>query len=882
LSQRSPFLDGELLERTMALGKQSYFVLDADTNELTWPDATFALWDIDPEPGGRVTLEWVYSTIHDDDRATIESGYRDPAWNTLTLEYRIALPDGTYRHIRNIASRDRDSAGRVIRVFGLLQDISDERRIAGELKTKDAFLDLAVQSARIAIWELNLDTGEVLGNEQVTTLLGYAPGELPLHTDTWRDLGHPDDIAGRLAALDLHLSGKAERYQHEHRQRNKSGEWSWVLVNGQIVERHLDGRPLRMAGTTLDITARKSAEQDLGAENELLSLALRMGRLGYYYRDAATQDVFWPPETFDIWGADPLKGTPPLDWLLSTIHPDDRDNFQACVRDPSWTEMEQDFRIMRPDGQLRHIRGQTIRQRCDDGEIVSSYGVYQDITQFREMQTALVEGEARFRSVFETSGAGILIADDDGEVRYINTAFANMLGYKVVDIVGRGLETLNPEDEEDPVLDHVDDLRAGVKTNLNIEKRFRHKDGHPVWVRLNVNVVDGFGGGERMFVGVAQDVTERKEADRRLRENQDLLEEAQRLGNIGHWTWLPKTNTVEWSPQMYRILGLDPDQPELQMTPFRDYIHPEDREMWDDVVATIREGGQSLALEYRLLQADGTIRHVLGRGEIDTLPSGVTRLIGTVQDLTGRKRSEEVLQKAIDTAESANRAKSKFLASMSHELRTPLNAILGFAQLLSLKTRGPLNDHQHSYVGNIVQGGEHLLGLINDVLDLARIDTGQLAVNISTVDAVESAQQVLSNFQQLAESKAISLSFAPESLPQLSVLADPMRLTQVLVNLTSNAIKYNHAGGLVVFSVLRMESGFCRIGVADTGPGIPDDRHGEVFQSFNRLGAEASGEEGTGIGLALSKSLIEQMNGGIGFDVQPKGGTQFWVELPLP
>ncbi|NKB44890.1 MAG: PAS domain-containing protein [Alphaproteobacteria bacterium] len=866
----------------MALGKQSYFVLDADTNELTWPDATFALWGREPEVGGRITLGWVFSTIHVDDRATIESRYLDPEWNTLTQEYRIELPDGTYRHIRDIASRDRDSTGRVIRVFGLLQDISDERRIAGELKTKDAFLDLAIRSARIAIWEINIDTDEVLGNEQVSTLLGYAPGELELVNQTWSELCHPDDRAARQEALDLHVAGKTERYEHEYRLKSKSGEWIWVLVNGQIVERHLDGRPHRMAGTTLDITARKSTEQDIGAENELLSLALRMGRLGYFYRDAVTEHVFWAPETFHIWGIEPVDGVPSFEWLLSTVHPEDRDNFSVRLRDPAWTEMEQDFRITLSDGQVRHIRGQSIRQRDEHGRIVSSYGIYQDLSQFREMQTALLEGEARFRSVFETSGAGILISDDHGEVRYINTAFADMLGYDVSDLIGRRMATLSPEDEEDPVIDHVEDLRSGLKSNLNIEKRYRHIDGYSIWVRLNINVVDASGMGERVFVGVAQDITERKEADRRLRENQQLLEEAQRLGNIGHWTWIPETNTVEWSPQMYRILGLDPDQPELQMIPFREYVHPEDRDMWDKVVETIRQGGQSLTLEYRLCQADGTVRHVLGRGEIDPLPSGVSRLIGTVQDLTGRKRSEEVLQQAIDTAESANRAKSKFLASMSHELRTPLNAILGFAQLLSLKTRGPLNDDQQSYVDNIVQGGDHLLGLINDVLDLARIDTGQLAVNISTIDAVETMQRVLNNFQQLAESRSITLQFAPESLPLVSVLADPMRLTQVMVNLTSNAIKYNHVGGSVLFSLSETDNGFCRIGVADTGPGIPDDRHGEVFQSFNRLGAEASGEEGTGIGLALSKSLIEQMNGRIGFEVRPQGGTLFWVELPQP
>lgn len=882
LPERESFSDGELLERALSLGKQSYYLFDADSRELTWPDATFLLWGRERQSDDPITFDWMLETIHDEDRPRVEKSSFDLDWDTQTLEFRIVLPDGTHRHIRSIASRDRDGDGQVLRGFGLLQDITAEQGVANELETKDAYLDLAMRSAKIAIWDVDFATDEIYGREKMGALLGYAPGEMDFAFDALDELCHPDDRAGRLAAIDALMTGQKDRYEHQHRLKNKSGEWVWVLVNGQIVDHYADGRPSRMAGTTLDITERKAAEQDLGAENELLSLALRMGRLGYFYRDAVTDKVFWAPETFALWGVEPIEDGPSSDWLVSTLHPEDRDGFVARIRDMSWNEMEHDFRIVLPDGQSRFVRGRSIRQREPNGNITSSYGIYQDITQFREMQSALLEGEARFRSVFETSGAGILISDDDGNVRYINTAFADLLGYEVRDLVGRAMTSLSPDGEQDPVLHHVNDMRSGIKSNLNLEKAYRHADGHSVWVRLNINVADGLSLGERMFIGVAQDITERKEAEQRLTESRQLLEQAQRLGNIGHWTWSPETNAVEWSSQMYRILGLDPDQPVLQMTPFRDYVHLEDRPAWDAAVEKILEDQVSISLEYRLLQADGTVRHVVGRAELEVIPSGARRLIGTVQDLTGRKRSEQVLQQAIDTAEAANRAKSKFLASMSHELRTPLNAILGFAQLLSIKTKGPLNEDQQAYVGNIVQGGEHLLGLINDVLDLARIDSGQLAVNITEVDAIDAIDRVIGNFQQLAESRGISLSFAPSSLPHLMVLADQMRLTQVLVNLTSNAIKYNRQDGSVAFQVSKTKAGYCRIGVSDTGPGIPEHRQGEVFQSFNRLGAEASGEEGTGIGLALSKSLVEQMNGRIGFQEEPNGGTLFWVDLPTP
>ncbi|MEQ9112067.1 MAG: PAS domain S-box protein [Rhodospirillaceae bacterium] len=882
LRQSAPFSESELLARILDLGKQSYFVLDVETNTLTWPDSTYELWGRSSISGEPITLDWVFSTLHQDDHDRTVAAFLDPDWNDLDEEFRIQCPDGSSRSIRTQARRDRGDNGRVIRVFGLLQDVTEERRLANELSTNRTFLTLALKVAPLAIWEINLETGDISGNDQVTKILGYDPGELTMSVDMLETLCHPDDRAARRAAMQAHLSGQCPSYAHEHRIKGKHGDWIWILVTGQVVAWHPDGKPRRMAGTTLDITARKAAEQDVGAENKLLSLALRMGELGYFHRDANSGVVIWGPETYDIWGVDPIVGGPTAEWLTSTIHPEDRDNVTMRIRDSSWNEFEHDFRIIRPDGMTRYIRSRSIRQRDEHGRVISSYGIYQDVTRNREMENALLESEARFRSVFETSGAGIVIADDFGDVRYVNKAFANLLGYEPEALIGRSLVSFSPEGEDDPVLEYADKLRNRTLPSLNIEKRYRHARGHSVWVKLMINVADSLRLGERMFIGVAQDITARKEAEQRLTESRRLLEEAQRLGNIGHWSWTPDSNTIEWSSQLYRILGLDPDQPQQGLKSFREYVHADDRPEWDQTIEKILTDGVSLSVQFRLVRVDGTIRHVLGRAEQDNLPSGARRVIGTVQDLTGHKRNEEVLQRAIDTAEAANRAKSKFLASMSHELRTPLNAILGFAQLLSLKTRGSLNPDQQGYVDNIVHGGEHLLGLINDVLDLARIDSGQFAVNITTLDVVETTQRVIQNFRQLADSRVIAMSVAPDSVPLLDVRADQMRLIQVIVNLTSNAIKYNRSGGQVIFTISKTDDGYGRISIQDTGQGIPKERAHEVFQSFNRLGAEASGQEGTGIGLALSKSLVERMNGRIGFETEASVGSLFWVDLPLP
>ncbi|MBW3630303.1 MAG: response regulator, partial [Gemmatimonadetes bacterium] len=241
-----------------------------------------------------------------------------------------------------------------------------------------------------------------------------------------------------------------------------------------------------------------------------------------------------------------------------------------------------------------------------------------------------------------------------------------------------------------------------------------------------------------------------------------------------------------------------------------------------------------------------------------------------------RVRSEAAHIAARGLAEIANSAKSEFLSRMSHELRTPMNAILGFAQLLELDHLSP--DQQES-VDQILKGGRHLLALINEVLDISRIEAGRMPLSQEPVQVREVLEEVLGLVWPLARDRHIAL---PKTLPELSgryVRADRQRLKQVLLNLFSNAIKYNRQRGSVEISCTGSGDRL-RISVTDTGPGIPADKRAQLFHPFERLGAEQNGLEGTGLGLALSKALIEAMQGEIGVETEPGQGSTFWVELP--
>jgi PAS domain S-box-containing protein len=257
-------------------------------------------------------------------------------------------------------------------------------------------------------------------------------------------------------------------------------------------------------------------------------------------------------------------------------------------------------------------------------------------------------------------------------------------------------------------------------------------------------------------------------------------------------------------------------------------------------------------------------------------PQG-TLVSAAVRDITARKQVEEALAQARLAAEQANQAKSEYVSRMSHELRTPLNAILGFAQLLELDGLG---DDQREAVGFILSGARHLLGLINEVLDIAAIESSRLSLSLEPVDVADLLAEVVSLIRPLADQQGIVLVDPPQTGTH-HVLGDRQRLKQILLNLLSNAVKYNRNRGSVQFDSQPVVGERLRIKVTDSGPGIPPELKDRLFVPFDRLGSERTSIEGTGLGLPLTKGLAEAMGGTLGVASVVGQGSTFWVELPL-
>lgn len=484
-------------------------------------------------------------------------------------------------------------------------------------------------------------------------------------------------------------------------------------------------------------------------------------------------------------------------------------------------------------------------------------------------------GETLIHSVLDAVGDAACVKDLDGRYLLCNEAFADIVDHRAEEVEGKLDWDLFPPDV---ALLLQDRQRAALATGerTTCEFALERPSGTRRYLQTMVPLL-GPRGATAGSVGITRDVTasHQERLSMELREQQ--LADAQMLARLGSWEWDIESDRVAWSDEMYEMIGIVPQSQPPTCAIYLDHVHPGDRERTGDILEHAVRTGAPFEFEHRLVRSDGTEIMVLCRGLVtrDDKEAPI-RIFGTNQDITAHRDAERSLREAMAQAGRANAAKSEFLSKMSHELRTPLNAILGFGQVMAADPE--LRDKEG--VEQILSAGHHLLSLIDEILDLSTIESGRIEVSADTVALHEVARESVDLIRPVAEQRAISIRIAAGLEAGRFVQGDARRLKQVLLNLLSNAVKYNHENGSVSLDCRELPENVLRIQVRDTGPGLTPDQISALFEPFNRLGAERTGTEGTGLGLALSKGLVEAMGGRMGADSRLGRGSTFWVELP--
>jgi PAS domain S-box-containing protein len=767
-------------------------------------------------------------------------------------------------------------------LIAVVRDITDRKQAERELQRREEHFRRLTENAHDMVAVTTLQGGITYVSPSAERILGYSPDEM-LGMST-PDLIHPDDLAAAERNLSVVVSNPGLLHTSVIRHRHKDGSWRVMEVLGRTLSPTSAEEGIVV--NSRDITERKQFENALQEREEWFRGLIENAHDMVQVVDAENTTLYVSPSVERILGYAPdelIGRVSPLE-----THPDDVQRaiylLAETIADPGVTTRGE-FRVRHRDGTWRwlEVYGRTLSPTSAKRGIVANL---RDVTERKQFEEALQDSEARYRSLIENAHDLVTILDLEGRVTYQSPQLERVLGYDPVEMLGQNaLDYVHPEDRGLPAEALQQIFASPAATHIS-EYRFRHKDGS--WRYLET-----FGrtlvpdSPEQGLVFNSRDVTERCQAQRLLQEREEHFRKLIETSHDLIQTLDAQGNIVYTGPSVERLLGYAPE--EITGKGANDFIHPDDRaSVVDRIAEALTNPGKIIHLEYRVLHKDGRWRWFEAMGRTLAPDTAAHGMVANARDITERKRTEEAVRRATEeaerareAAERANRAKSEFLSRMSHELRTPMNSILGFAQLLD---RAQLAPEHKKGVSHILKAGRHLLQLINEVLEIARIEAGRHSLSLEPVRVGTVLKEAVALVRPLAAQWRVQLDDEPWPGCAVFVQADRQRLTQVLLNLLGNAIKYNRAGGRVRVSCETMSAGERQrlvVRVQDTGRGIAPDKADQLFTPFARLGAEQSEVEGTGLGLALSQRLTEAMGGSLTLESTGVEGSVFRLELQV-
>jgi PAS domain S-box-containing protein len=659
----------------------------------------------------------------------------------------------------------------------------------------------------------------------------------------------------------------------------------FVLVTGLVLYLTVH----RWAGRAVRYWERAlQAEEHRLAADRMVSAMFDASPLAGMVLDPDGTVLLWSPAAVEMfgWTAEEAVGT------RNPVVPDDKlDEFDELRRrareDGPFIGMETVRR--RKDGSRLHVSISAAPLRVADGHVYAVASFIEDITVRKEAQAALAESEERFRAVVEQTEQGIVLVRADGTVVVYNDAMRRVSGYTRDEVERDGWLDLVRSTEEADVEASRAALEALEGGASYVEMPIMRGDRHRRWVSLATTHVEI--GGERYDLTIVTDTHERRVAEERVRASEErfrLLAE-----NLPGVVYVGRDDAdmtmLYFNDRMAGLTGLSDAGLSEDGFRFAEVCHPDDLPPIRAEIARAKAEGRPFELRYRIVRPDGSVRWAEGFGDVlepDDEDDGL--LEGVIFDVTVRIEHEreletyrldleELVEERTSEVEEANLAKSRFLAAMSHELRTPLNSVIGFSGILQQELVGTLTEEQHRQVGMIQQSGRHLLALINDILDLSKIEAGKIEVHADTFDVLGLAREAVDVMDPLA-GEGLSLSVESEE-DTVTVRSDEAKVREILLNLASNAVKFTDEGAVTVH--VRSTDTGARIAVEDTGIGIPEDELPDLFDPFVQVETRAGTKaQGTGLGLAICKEYADMIGGTIRVRSEPGVGSTFTLDIP--
>ena len=889
-------------ELALKASEEKYRLITDKISDVVWlmnlkGDATFVSPSIEKFTGYTVD-EYLTQSITD--RLTPESGViaervfkeeilkalngKDVRGYSVTLELDYVCKDSSIKRGELLITPVFDDYGQLSAIHGVTRDISKKHLAEQKLRTSEALYHsiLTASPDQIAITTMDgrllliSPKGyELFGINNQTDITNYFVFDFILHSER--------EVA-------------VERIQNMHKGVFSGvGEYTGIKLDGSEIPievnaefiRNENGDPKNMIFVIRDITERKKAEQKLRESEQ---------RYKTFFEDNRSTIILLNPDTGQLVGAN-KAACEYYGWTLEEIKQMNITQINTLSKEDVYKQMQltknknkryHNFRHRLKDGSIRDVEVYAGAIVFDNETLL--YSIIHDVTERKKTEQKLIDSEARFRTLFENMYDGISIFEeneDPAKRKLIdcNEQYAAMAGRTREELLLLGTNYHLTQ----KIDDKANEMRLNSLTDrLGYQGSFKwlRPDGKDNIIQYNARPV--MLDGKMYSIGIDRDITSQKLIENALIESERNLNYAQEIARMGSWEYNFLTDEYSWSDNNYKILGITKKQ-KLTVDFFRNIVHPDDAIILDEGINKMLEEKKQVSMDIRVYIPDKGYIWIQNNIVPVLVNDNVVAMKGVNIDITQKKNAEQEilelnrdLEKKIkirtEELERANEAKSEFLSRMSHELRTPMNSILGFAQLLEMSE---LDTTQRKSVNHILQGGRHLLNLINEVLDISRIESGKLSLMPEPVHLHSIITELIDLMTPIAAKSNIEISYIPTTNNQLHILADKQSMKQVLVNILNNAIKYNKTNGKVTIDTSQDADNYVVISVTDTGAGITKDNIPKLFNAFQRIGADKTEIEGTGLGLAVVKKLVMAMNGEVGVNSSPGQGSTFWIRMQL-
>ena len=849
--------------------------------------------------------ESAFNIIDEASRKYIQS----PVHQVLTSEKQITLSnhtilikkDGTEIFVDDSASPIFNEKRQLTGMVLVFRDVSERRKAEREIIESEARLNRSQQIGHLGGWEFDVENNILTWSDEIYRIFGVEPREIEATYDAFLETIHPEDRAKVDNAYIGSVKEGKDGYEIEHRIiRKHTGEIRYVHEKCSHL-RDNNGKIIKSVGMCHDITERKKVELSLYESEQRWITTLASigdaviatdneGRIKFMNREAEKMTRWSHYESLDK----------PAQQILNILNEQTRQpiDYRDLAGNGSQGRNNPKILINKDGGEIP-IDDHVSPIRMKDGEILGIVLVFHDITERRKTEEALRQSEEKYRTIVETAAEGIWTLDADLNTSFVNQKMSEILGYRQDEMMGRSFYDFMDEEGKILMEERFNSRRKGMKGNY--EHKYYNKDGTPVWVMVHATPLMDNNGIFAGTVGMFTDITDRKKAVELLYESEQRW--ATTLASIVDAVIATDVSGMItfMNSEAESLTGWN--QAEALNQPVHMVLKVIDettgQEIENMVEKVITEGKVvGFSTNSILLSRNGKKTAIDHSGAtIKTENCQITGVVLIFRDITERKSAEKVtknyskhleekvkkrtaqLEKAKERAESADKLKTAFLLNMSHELRTPLNSIIGFSGILIQQIPGPLNEEQIKQLKMVQTSGRHLLSLINDILDISRIDAGELKPHYEIFDIHEVIDEVLRLLQPFASSKGLFINFI--KTPGISQIeCDRKRISQILINLVNNAVKFTEAGSVVI--QVRHDIDIVVIDVSDTGIGIKEEDKEKLFNPFLQLENNLVRKfEGSGLGLSISKKLIDMLHGSITVKSEYGKGSTFTIVLPV-